>query len=462
MPSELREALTAAGAAALVPKVIDPILVEYQRRYAPLCRAIPMQKWDADSYFFNQRTSVASGGAVPDGGAKPVSNSTYVQLSYQMKHVESVGAVTGYAQEVTRQVIGDLRNTEIQGSIRGYYWDVETFACWGNAASTLNQAQPQFDGLDTLTNTFSGGTQNVIDKAGNTLTLAFLDELIDMVEANAAMPVQDESWMFITSSTGQSKIAQLLTNQQRFNDKVEVAPGLITPTYRNVPLMKSTFLSMRGYSVGTVTAATATTGGTLPISTTYKYMVSAVIARQGEIAPSVEVSQATGGSTSTNTITLSFTPPTALDGLAPQLYKVWRTAAGGASGSETFLGYVDSTVGLATDGVTPILTNQIVDTGTALVPQLSSGSVVPAILPIVYYGTNTAMLPPAVGQENIYLISRDRGNVVRPYIREAQPLDVYPTTASPDTLPYAVIGDTALAVRATKFLGRAYRVSVSV
>jgi hypothetical protein len=46
----------------------------------------------------------AAGGFVPDGGARTVSNSTYVQLSYQMKHIESVGAVTGYAQEVTRQV----------------------------------------------------------------------------------------------------------------------------------------------------------------------------------------------------------------------------------------------------------------------------------------------------------------------------------------------------------------------
>jgi hypothetical protein len=462
MPSELREALTAAGASALVPKIIDPILVEYQRRYAPLCRAIPTQQWDTDQYYFNQRTSVASGGAVPDGGAKPVSSSTYVQNNFQMKHVESVGAVTGYAQEVTRQVVGDLRTTEIQGSIRGYYWDIETFACWGNSASTLNQAQPQFDGLDTLINVFSGGTQNVIDKAGNTLTLATLDELIDMVESNAAMPVADDSWMFITSSTGQSKIAQLLVNQQRFNDKVEVAAGLIVPTYRNIPLLKSTFMSMRGYSVGTVTAATATTGGSLPASSTYKYQVSAVVARQGEIAPSVEVSQATGSGTSTNTITLSFTAPTGLDGLSPQLYKVWRTAAGGASGSETFLGYVDSTVGLASDGVTPVLTNQIVDTGTALVPQQSSGSVVPATLPTTYFGTNSAMLPPSLGQENIYLISRDRGNVVRPYVREAQPLDVFPTTSSPDTLPYCVIGDTTLAVRAEKFLGRAYRVGVSV
>lgn len=458
MPSELREALTAAGAGAFIPKTIDPILVELQRRYSPLCRAIPTVKWNSDLYYFNQRTAVPSGGAVPDGGARTVTNSTYVQNNFQMKHVETVGAVTGYAQNVTQAVIGDLRQTEIQGAYKGYYWDVETFINWGNAAATLNQAQPQFDGLDTQINTFSGGTQNVIDKAGGSMTLATLDELIDLVESNAAMPVQDTSWMFIMSSTANSKLAQLLTNQQRFNDRVEIAAGLIVPTYRDIPIMKSTMLSMRGYSVGTVTSGTAANGAAT-LNATYKYQVSAIIARQGEIAPSAEVSQAV---TTGNNVVLSFTPPTGLDGLAPQLYKVWRTAAGGASGSETFLGYVDSTVGLAADGVTPVLTNQIVDTGAALIPQFATGPVVPGTLPTTYYGTNTAMLPPSVGQENLYLISRDRQNVVRPYVREAQPLDVYPTTSAPDTLPYAVIGDTTFAVRAQKFLGRAYRVAVSV
>ena len=222
-----------------------------------------------------------------------------------------------------------------------------------------------------------------------------------------------------------------------------------------MPLVPSSFLSTRGYTVGTVTAATATNSAAT-LNTTYYYKISAIIARQGEILPSAEVSQAV---TTGNNVVLSFTPPTGQDGAAAQLYKVWR---GTAAGAETFLGYVDSTVGLASDGVTPVVTNQIVDTGAALIPQQSSGSVVPAILPAAYFGTNTAMLPPGAGQENIYLMSRDPGNIVRPFVREARMLDVYPTTSSPDSLPFAVMGDTCLAVRAQKFVGRAYRVSVSV
>jgi hypothetical protein len=72
------------------------------------------------------------------------------------------------------------------------------------------------------------------------------------------------------------------------------------------------------------------------------------------------------------------------------------------------------------------------------------------------------MFPLSAGLESIYLISRDRNNVVRPYVREATPLDVYATTASPDSLPYAVIGDTVFAVRTSRYVGGLRRVAVSV
>jgi hypothetical protein len=454
MPSELREALLAANATALIPKIIDPILLEYQRRYSPLCRSIPTVKWDSDTYYFNQRTQVAMGGWVSDGGAQPVNNSTYVQQNFKMAHIQVVGAVTGYAQNVTRQVIGDLRHTEIEGSIRGIYWDIETGILWGNAGTTQFGARPQYDGLSSLVATFTGANQNAQDKAGGTLTLAMLDELIDMVEQNAAMSVFDDSWQIVMSNTAISKIAQLLTNQQRFNDRVEIAAGLLVPTYRDIPLIKSSFLSTRALSMGTVTTTTATSGGTLAAAT-YYYRVAPVIARQGEMAASAEVSQATTGTTSI--ATLAFATPAGLDGAQPVLYGVYRSTA---TGTETLLGYVDAIVGLGADGVTPILTTSIIDTGTALVPQ--NGSTVPAAGPASYVGTNTGLYPPAVGLENIYLMSRDRNFLIRPYVREVQPLDVYPTTSSPDTLPYALVTDTCLALRAPKYTGRIARVAVGV
>jgi hypothetical protein len=275
-----------------------------------------------------------------------------------------------------------------------------------------------------------------------------------MVESNAAMSVFDSSWQFVMSNSAVSKIAQLLTNQQRFVDQVEVAAGLLVPTYRGIPLVKSSMLSTRSFQVGTVTTTPATTGGTLAANT-YYYQVSAVIARQGEIAASAEVSQTTTGGTST--VTLSFPTPTGLDGLQPTLYKVYR---GTATGAETLIGVVDATVGLAADGITPVPTTSIVDDGTKLTPK--NGSSQPAQVPPAYVGGNTAKKAPSAGREPIYLMARDENFICRPYVREAVPVDIYPTTSSPDSLPYALVSDTCLAVRAPKYIGALTGVAVSL
>lgn len=448
MSNELQEALTAAGVSSLVQKQIDPMLLEYQRRYSPLVRSLPSVKWGSTVYNFNQRTSRVPGGFVTDGGARPVGQSVYAQSSFTIRNLQAVGSVTGYAQEVTRDLIGDLRAREIEGAVQGLLWDIETGVTWGCSGATQNGPYPEFDGLDVQFSTFSGASQNSFDAAGGALALRNLDVLIDAVEQNAAQPVTDQSWMFVMSTTANSKIAQLLTNQQRFVGEVEVAAGLIVPTYRNVPIVKSSFLGARNIAMSTVTAATATTGGSLAAAT-YFYKVSAVLARVGEIAVSAEVSQVTTGSTST--VTLSFTPPTGYENGTALLYKVYRSTA---TGTESLLGYVDAAVGLSADGVTPIVANQIVDTGAALVPQQSVGPVVPAILPAAYVGTNTGMLPRTSGAEDMYLISRNRDNIVRPYVRDVKPLDVFPTTSAPDTLPFAIVSDTCLAVRAPKYGAR--------
>ncbi len=453
----LQEALTAVGASALIQKQIDPMLLEYQRRYAPVVRAIESIKWGSTVYYFNQRTVNPAGGFVTDGGARPVSVSTYVQNQYTIKNLQSVGAVTGYAQAVTADLIGNLRASEIQGAARGLYWDIETATMWGNASATVAGPYPEFDGLDTLLNQYSGQTENSINWAGANFSLGALDQLIDLVEQNVAEPVESSSWMFIVSPTANSRLSQLFTNQQRFVDEVEVATGLTVPSYRDIPIVKTSFLNARGTAMGTISGALSA-GGTL--NATYKYMVTAVISRFGETLVSNEITV----SPSTQEVVLSFTPPgsggtpytdpTTWEGALPMLYKVYRTAAGGGAGTETLLGVVDAFVGLASDGVTPVFTNQIIDTGTNLIAQQSSGSVQQSSPPAAYVSTNSNVLPPVNNYQTVYLLSRDPQFVCRPYVREMQPVDIYPTTSSPDALPFAFVADTALAVRAPKYVGR--------
>ena len=59
-------------------------------------------------------------------------------------------------------------------------------------------------------------------------------------------------------------------------------------------------------------------------------------------------------------------------------------------------------------------------------------------------------------------MSRDPNYITRPFVREMQPVNVYPTTASPDSLPFAFVADTTLALRAPKYIGRLANVVASL
>ena len=482
MSNDLQEALTAAGAAALVQKQIDPVLLEYQRRYAPLVRALPSTKWGSTVYYFNKRTTLPSGGFVTDGGARPVSTSNYAQENFQIRLLQSVGAVTGYSQAVTADLIGDLRAREIEGAARGLYWDIENALVWGAGAPTVAGPYPQFDGLDVIVSSFSsastggpsqgigggaidnyggaqtwagisfnpwvdGVDQNAIDFGGNSLSLGGLDLLIDLVESNVAEPIENAEWMFLMSPNANSRLSQLLINQQRFVDQVEIAAGLIVPTYRGVPIVKSSFLSPRTNKMGTV-VATKGTGGSLP-AVALNYQVAPVIARFGEIQASTV---ATVTPDADGIVNLSFSTPTGPEGSQPTHYKVYRNyTVSGTNATVTLLGIIDANFLDSTGNIWA--TTKIVDNGSTLIA--ANGSHVQASPTAAYAYFNNGLKPlTSQGEQSIYLMSRDANYITRPYVREMQPVNVYPTTASPDSLPFAFVADTTLAVRAPKYLGR--------
>lgn len=452
MPTELQEALTAASTVTpLIQKQIDPLLLEYQRRYAPLLAAIPTRQWGSTQYFFNRRTARPDSGGVIDGGARPIGNSVYEQAVFNIRLFQAVGSVTGFAQTVTRDLVGDLRQLEIDGTVQSLMWTIEADMIWGNDGATSLGQYPICSGLDYLVSNWTAGSgSNAFVNAqdvNNNFTLARLDELIDIVESNAAMPIGSQ-YMFVMSPRMASSVSQSVTPQQRFMaPTVQLAAGLNVPSYRDVPIVKSSFLAPRTFVMGAVTpGVTGSPAGTL--NGTYRYMVSAVIARFGEIQVSPEVSAAP----STQSVTLGVAAPSNMpDGLGPILYKVYRTAASGASGTETLIGVVDAfdTAGVAT--------TSIIDTGTNLLTNSSANTAVTG-----YQGANTGALPRGAGQEDVYLIPRDANFLVRPYTRDVQVIPLAPTVTAPDTLPFALVSDTCLAVRAPKYVGRLSRMVANI
>lgn len=463
MTTELSEAVNAATAAtssSIIQRVIDTNILEYQRRYSPLLAAVPAKKIDQAQYVFVQRTRRPNGGAVVDGGARANSNSVWNQVAFSIKNYQLLTGLTGYTQAVTAGVVGDLARREVDGGMQSQLWALETSMLYGNAAATAGITStygPDMDGLDTQVSQYvaSGSAPvNVIDAAEANLSFTGstgIDSLIDMVEENAAMPIGSD-WMLVASPKAASKIAGLLLNQQRFVDRTEVAAGLNVPTYRDIPIVKSSFLAARSQTFGTVSTATSTTGGFLAAGT-YRYQVSAVINRFGELGASTEVSQATTGSTST--VTLNFTTPTDTEGNEPILYKVFRTA--GATGTEVLIGVV-----AAVDPNGAVLTS-IVDTGTNL---LGNGvSVASTGFPQTYAGAPGALgnqKPRGTTDEDLLLVPRNEDFMLRPYVRDFRTLTLAQTASAPDVMPFAILNDTCLAVRGPKYVGKIARLAVAL
>lgn len=80
--------------------------------------------------------------------------------------------------------------------------------------------------------------------------------------------------------------------------------------------------------------STSTSGGTLPTASTYKYYVTAITSA-GETTVSNEITIGPTGAGSTNSNTVNWTPVTYATG-----YNIYRTAAGGGTGTELKLASV--------------------------------------------------------------------------------------------------------------------------
>lgn len=489
MSDYVQEALDAAGSAALVQKNVSPMLLEYVRRYSPLVKVLPTEKWGSAVYYFNTRTALPQGGAVVDGGARAVSWSTYVQNNFQVKHYQIVGAVTGYAEAVTSGTVGSLRAKEMMGASKSLGFTIETSLLWGAGTPTEYGPYPEFDGLDVICSSFStastggpgpgvgagtidnyggastwgiptfspweqGVDQNSIDastyNSGN-LTYGMLDALMTLVENNVAEPIDNAEWFFLCSPGAEARISQLSYLNQRFFNNVEIVPGLIANSYKGVPIVKTSFLSPRTYVFPTVTA---TAGGTGTLDTEYFYKISAIVTNFGEVQASVEAN----ATPSTEGVSLSFTPPTfTAEALSPIHYKVYRSTT---TGTETLLGIVPAAF---TDSAgASWATTSIFDNGTTLLTKNGSNVPATASQPATYLYTNSGLKPLASGDENLYLLSRNPDYIVRPVVRDFTPIDVYPTTGAPDALPFAIQSDCTLAVRAPKYIGRLANVNLAI
>ncbi len=462
---ELRETLTASGGASnLVPKIIDRLLLEYKREQAPLTRAIPRKTWLTDVYYFNERTALPLSQMTTEAPSTTdvaASQSTYTQVKFPIKHMQSQLDISTFAAKVA-MVNGNLFDLELAGAAKTMSWHEEINHLWGAANATVNTKRPQWDGIDIQV-----ASANKINGNAQLLTLNVMDNMIDSIRGVAAQDLGD-NWFYVMSPKMQSKVNSLFVNQQRFNlpmatlfsrddfgiPNAPIADNLISAgvevsTYRSIPIVTSTFLSNALGQMGTLTVSDAGGSGSSLTNIPYYYIVEAVT-KQGLLYASAE---GTATPTSGHNVSVSWATPTPTDAFGNTIdiigYRIYRSTT---SGAETLYALVSAY------NLSDVAVTSFTDTGLIQDPTVTNTLYWQTV---AKSGSNAASdgvtyARGGANNEDIYLIPRDPEYIVAPVTVEMTTQMLAPVNAR--TRQFALTQDMTLAMRAGAFAAKTYNI----
>ncbi len=477
MPVSLREirevfSLSSTGGSLnLILKRIDSTLTELQRKWGPLGRAIPRQTWETDIFYFNKRTALPQPQhtleAPPTSGTGSVaaSNSTYVQGQFPIKHTESIGDLSKFMVQVAR-ANGNLFDLELGAHAKAMVWLEETTHMYGSAAATLNTKRPQWDGVDLMV-----ANANKIDANTQLLAFQMMDNAIDAVRGRYAQELgMDYFWMM--SPKMQSYINGLHVQNARYNQVMKrmflrddygdpsapvadnaIDAGVEVESYRNIPIIISSFMGNQG-TMGTIsTTGNTGTGSSLLAANTYYYRMEAVT-RYGLTAASAEASQ-TPSADGKNVVLTWLTPaPTDADGNVIDIlgYRIFRSTSSGAESLYALVAAYDINDAAVTSFTdTGLIQNPAVTNTLYWATIASSGANAISdgvTFPRVQTGTQVT--------EDIYLIPRDPDILVCPEVNPIQTELLAVINAR--SRQFALNADKTLALRAPAFAAKIGRV----
>jgi len=383
---DIRKAILLASqteGTALIPEDLDPVLVEYLFRVAPILRRIDKQEADGKTHEINRRTAVPTAWFADELAVLTSAHSTYERMSVQIKILRTPqGGVSGFERAASKRFIDSLE-AELLGMVEAladlYEWSM-VWACADDLTAPvfLGDAM-QFTGLvPYIFHDAYAAAHNVIDAAGAVCTLSHLDDVLNAAEGFRG--VQRDPKVFMASRQMISRIGGLETHIYRIPETVEFVAGWSVTAYKHVPLVPTDFVSPDATTtspslLGVV--ADPGTGTGLP-NGQYYYRISSVTRTGEQVAGAAGVATIAGGP---HNMALG---PWVADANA-MLYLVWRGAVGGGSAAHADLSLIDIipaktyTAGLVTGNVTTYT-----DTGKARI---------------------TTVHPLATGEQNIVLMN---------------------------------------------------------
>jgi len=227
---DIQKALDISGAGSiLMQPVIDRVVAQLVDYRNPLRQNLPRKPGSGNAWILNRRTPAGGTPAkwVVDTEELTEDEGTYAQVSFYYKTLAARGRVTRKLQAVGR-TYADVLADELEA--RALEFKNQEDLALTTGATTASATSREFQGLKFLI----PSTQRVVCAAsadGGTLTLAILDEAIDLC-------LFDPDMMIMTKKTRRI-INALLQSQQRFVDKIEVKGGFKLLSYNELPIYTS-------------------------------------------------------------------------------------------------------------------------------------------------------------------------------------------------------------------------------
>ena len=178
--------------------------------------------------------SMTAGDWVSDTASLTESTGTYSQATFTYRTLATRGKVTRKLRATGRSYL-DVLAEEMTSKLDDFNNALESALFIGDSGAS--GVSTQIDGLLTQVNAVSAQVvANTSAAAGDSLTLAKLDETIDLVKGSGSR----SDVVIYSSFLGARKLNAALQADQQFNDVTEIAAGFRVRTYDGIPIVVST------------------------------------------------------------------------------------------------------------------------------------------------------------------------------------------------------------------------------
>lgn len=206
--------------------VIETIIEE-----SPMLRVMPFLDVDGNSFKYNQELALGGAAFYPVNGVWTEGAATFTQKTASLAILGGDADTDNFIQRV-RSNINDQRAIQTVLKAKDVARKWETTVLYGNTSTDANA----FDGLSTLIAT-TGGSGQVITpaSAGGAMTLALIDQLIDLVKGG-------KPDCLLTSKKQRRKLKALLAASAHYVEAGETSFGRQVMMYDGIPVLASDFL----------------------------------------------------------------------------------------------------------------------------------------------------------------------------------------------------------------------------